>query len=929
MAKSAKTTKKTPARGAKQTALPEKSAQRGAGREVGGVLLFCAAALLFYFLFTDPQAGFGREIVRAARGLAGALSFALPLILAWAGLALAFSRQEKPLRLRRVLLVAILILLVMALVHLFSADAIMQGASPINFSVFLQRSFDYQTGGAGWLGALLCWHLYWNLDIAGACIILIALILINLILQRKISLAKIGKKAQERYDVFREQQHERAERKMELREMAQREREAAIPKIAPRPTEEGDPFAKYLGDSARVRKGHGDREMRVERIDREPMPGEPKVAPLPPEEAAPVDDIPSFLSGRKKGRVKAEPIHVSEPKPLPKFAPAAPDPDGSEVAETPPAAAPIVSGDVDDETLDRFMSDDFEEITIGEPAPKSTEKPLPVAKPAPIDEADDVPEADEPPFDVPEVPFETQKSAPVKLTKKPLYPIAKPVPAQVVTPPEETPYEYPPMELLAASKPSVVRNHVERDRQKGELLIKTLLSFGIETKLVGIAHGPTITRFELTPAPGVKVSRITSLTDDIALNLAATTVRIEAPIPGKSAVGVEVPNEVVETVPLRDVLESNECQSTASRLAVALGRDNAGRYIIADLAKMPHTLIAGQTGSGKSVCVNCIICSILYRATPQEVRMILIDPKVVELSCYNGVPHLLVPVVTDPAKAAGALDWAVQEMTTRYKKFAELGVRNMKGYNQHRPPEEPAMPQIVIIIDELADLMMVAPSDVEDAICRLAQLARAAGIHLVIATQRPSVDVITGKIKANIPSRIAFQTASQVDSRTILDVGGAEKLLGQGDMLYAPSGAAKRRAQGAWVSDDEVSAIVDYLKVRNDARYDDDVIEHIDTTELSDAEREDKLAEFDDLLPSAVELVVESEQASVSLLQRRLRVGHSRAGRLIDEMEVRGIVGPDEGSKARKVLMTREQYRAQYKTRGPAAPANEEEEEET
>jgi S-DNA-T family DNA segregation ATPase FtsK/SpoIIIE len=371
-----------------------------------------------------------------------------------------------------------------------------------------------------------------------------------------------------------------------------------------------------------------------------------------------------------------------------------------------------------------------------------------------------------------------------------------------------------------------------------------------------------------------------------------------------------VPNDTIEVVPLRDVLESSEARKHPSRLAVALGRDNGGRYIVSDLAKMPHVLIAGATGSGKSVCINCIICSILYRATPDEVRLIMIDPKVVELSSYNGIPHLLVPVVTDPKKAASALDWAVAEMSGRYKKFAELGVRDMKGYNLHRPEDEPAMPQIVIIIDELADLMMVAPGEVEDSICRLAQLARAAGIHLVIATQRPSVNVITDVIKANIPSRIAFTVASQVDSRTILDVGGAEKLLGRGDMLFAPAGASKpARVQGAWVSDDEVNDIVSYIKVRHETTYDEEVIEHLANAAMSDAEKDDVKEAYDDLLPQAVEMVIEAGQASTSMIQRRLRVGYARAGRLIDEMEKRGIVGPADGAKPRSVLISREQFK--------------------
>ncbi|MGI6174133.1 MAG: DNA translocase FtsK [Christensenellales bacterium] len=472
-------------------------------------------------------------------------------------------------------------------------------------------------------------------------------------------------------------------------------------------------------------------------------------------------------------------------------------------------------------------------------------------------------------------------------------------------------YSYPPIDILHVAKTQQQNiSQGQNDQIKGQKLVDTLASFGIAVSLVGIAHGPTVTRFELSPAPGVKVSRITSLADDIALNLAAVSVRIEAPIPGKAAVGVEVPNDVIETVPLREVLESDAAKKNPSHLAAGLGRDNAGRFIICDLSKMPHLLIAGQTGSGKSVCINSIICSILYRASPEEVRMILIDPKVVELSAYNGIPHLLVPVVTDPKKAAGALGWAVTEMQQRYKKFADAGVRDIKGFNARLPEGEEFMPQIVIIIDELADLMMVAPGDVEDAICRLAQLARAAGIYLVIATQRPSVNVITGVIKANIPSRIAFTVASQVDSRTILDYGGAEKLLGRGDMLYAPSGIGKPwRAQGAWVSDDEVHEVVDYIRTRHTASYNEDVIEHLNNLPRSDAEREEAAEAFDELLPDAVSFVVEQGQASTSMLQRRLRIGYARAGRLIDEMEKRGIVSPGEGSKARSVLMTREQFR--------------------
>ncbi len=504
----------------------------------------------------------------------------------------------------------------------------------------------------------------------------------------------------------------------------------------------------------------------------------------------------------------------------------------------------------------------------------------------------DVIEADEPPFDVPERP------------KKPLGKLKRPAPAPAD---DEEAYNYPPIDLLSESD-RITENHREADMEKARLLEETLQQFGISTTLTGIAHGPAVTRFELAPAPGVKVSRITSLADDIAMHLAAMSVRIEAPIPGKAAVGVEIPNEKVEMVRLRDVLESAEARKSPSKIAVGLGKDNSGRYIVADIAKMPHVLIAGQTGSGKSVCINSIITSILYRAAPDEVRMILIDPKVVELSIYNDIPHLICPVVTDCKKAASALEWAVAEMSTRYKRFAERGVRDIKGYNKALREGEEPMPQMVIIIDELADLMMVAPGDVEDSICRLAQLARAAGMHLVIATQRPSVNVVTGIIKANIPTRIAFSVASQVDSRTMIDHGGAEKLLGNGDMLFVPSGINKpMRVQGAWVSDEEVHAVVDYIKQRSNTDYDEDMIEQMENATRSDAEKEEAADEYDPRLPEAVEIVVEAGQASVSMLQRRMRVGYARAGRLIDEMQRRGIVSEADGAKPRTVLITREQ----------------------
>ncbi len=478
---------------------------------------------------------------------------------------------------------------------------------------------------------------------------------------------------------------------------------------------------------------------------------------------------------------------------------------------------------------------------------------------------------------------------------------------------EDENYEYPPTSLLGKSSKKSNKTGAKALTEKATQLQRTLHSFGVSAKVENISVGPAITRYELKPAEGVRVSKIANLADDIALNLAAESIRIEAPIPGKQAVGIEIPNKEKESVPLRDVIESDEFEDNNSKLTVGLGKDVAGSVVLADIAKMPHVLIAGSTGSGKSVCINTIITSIIYNAKPSEVKLVMVDPKVVELSVYNGIPHLLIPVVTDPRKAAGALAWAVQEMDNRYNLFAEKGVRDLKGYNNavENSSEETSgkLPQIVIIIDELADLMMVAAKEVEDSICRLAQKARAAGMHLVVATQRPSVDVITGLIKANIPSRIAFAVSSQIDSRTILDQVGAEKLLGKGDMLFYPASASKPiRVQGAFVSDSEVEKIVDFIKSNGVATYNEDILEEIEKSNKSEGQME-KEAEEDDtdpLLMDAIDTVVEIGQASTSFIQRRFKVGYARAGRIIDQMEARGIISGYEGSKPRQVLITKE-----------------------
>lgn len=503
-------------------------------------------------------------------------------------------------------------------------------------------------------------------------------------------------------------------------------------------------------------------------------------------------------------------------------------------------------------------------------------------------------------------------------------------------------YKFPPIQLLHPPKNDDGDNAMAEIEDNAKKLVETLKSFGVSASIINICRGPSVTRYELQPAPGVKISKITNLADDIALNLAADGIRIEAPIPGKPAVGIEVPNRVVSVVTMRELVDSVEFKKGKSKLTCVLGRDISGNIVSTDLAKMPHLLIAGTTGSGKSVCVNSILLSILYKATPDEVKLLLIDPKMVEFSKYKGIPHLLVPVVSDAKKAAGALNWAVSEMLQRYKMFSEYDCKNIEAFNelvdknvkhieQHPdlgddaclninglPVPTERLPQIVIAIDELADLMMAAPNDVEDAICRLAQMARAAGMHLVIATQRPSVNVITGVIKANIPSRIALKVSSNIDSRTILDFGGAEKLIGRGDMLFAPVGAPKpMRVQGCFASDPEIEGVTGYIKKSHDAQYNQDIeekirkiaVEELNTKKKNDgdAASDDEL-KVDSLMDDAIKIVVEAGQASTSLLQRRMKVGYARAGRMIDDMEQMGIVGPHQGSKAREVLITYQQY---------------------
>lgn len=521
--------------------------------------------------------------------------------------------------------------------------------------------------------------------------------------------------------------------------------------------------------------------------------------------------------------------------------------------------------------------------------------------------------------DPPELFTPDAETAPAE-TAAPAAPASEPV-----SQPPARPYQIPSIDFLQNGVSRAGDPAVDQEmKEKAGILVETLKSFGVTVRITGIFRGPSVTRYEIQPAAGIKVSKITGLADDIALSLAAQGVRIEAPIPGKPAIGIEVPNSHKDTVSLREILESDSFRSSRSKLAFAVGRDIAGNAVVGDIARLPHMIIAGATGSGKSVCTNSIIMSILYHATPEEVKLILIDPKIVEFTVYEGIPHLLIPVVTDPKKAAGALNWAVQEMQRRYNLFAENSVRDLGDYNAAAQPGsglEP-MPQIVVIIDELADLMMTTSKEVEDSICRLAQKARAAGMHLIIATQRPTTDIITGLIKANIPSRIALSVMSQVDSRTILDTGGAEKLLGHGDMLYLPNGKIKPvRVQGCFTSTKEIEKVVDFIKSQTQSEYSDEIMEQVEQSipvtkaeakELRAAEKaaavnEPEPGSDEDVLERAIEVVVKAGQASTSSLQRRLKLGYARAARMMDELEQMGVIGPYEGAKPRKVLMTKEQ----------------------
>ena len=969
-------TAKPAPRGGKTTARSKKAQEMDTRRDFAFILMIGLAALTLFIACIRPDEYSSLySLKQIVSGLVGSMGWTLPIMFAWAGVLAYRSNGQKNQLAKMFLLIFLFELCLLSAVEAFSCDLIARRMKIPGYINFLSMAWKNHAGG-GMLGALLARPVQSLITQWGALLLFVVCSVLLLISMRLVSLRRLSEKVSEMRSARPPREKDAPASKKEVRPFEKKPSAAEKrPSADPLFVRKAGRSVSRRGDSLFVddiSEGSVDTgaPIRIPKLSRDGA--QPRVTPV----RAPGNEetIPEVNPVREDGY--GAPVYAERPARKPagraaKKTAAEPAPEKPEIkiekldlmeavrSETAEKRnSDYVKNALGDHSrkpkpvLTYRLNDDEEEkapqakperkekkradddlFTVGEsvraraaaaeaPAKRGAASFDPDVSPAPRSSRT-APRAEET-----EVRAETKRRVPAEpqpsyfekdyqpTPKAERIPAAK-LPDMKTNRPVDDVYDFPPIDLMEAGEP-VEKNasgYDAEDMKRAETLIRTLQSFSIPVKLTGVSHGPAVTRFEFLPAPGIKVSRISSYADDIAMALAAVSVRIEAPIPGKTAVGVEVPNVKKEVVHLRDVLESPEARKASSRLAVGLGKDNSGKYIVADLASMPHVLIAGQTGSGKSVCINAIIISILYRATPDEVKMILIDPKMVELNAYNTIPHLLVPVVTDPKKAASALDWAVAEMTRRYKTFAEHGAKNIQSYNQKLPADEKPMPQIVLIVDELADLMMTAPRDVEEAINRLAQLARAAGIHLVIATQRPSVDIITGVIKANIPTRIAFTVASGVDSRTILDSYGAEKLLGRGDMLYLPSDRNKPlRIQGAWVSESEVQAVVDYISNTQSAQFDEEILEHMENAVLSDAEKNDKNKDqeentVDELFAVAVKYVVDAGQASISMLQRKLRVGYARAGRLIDEMAARGLVSQSEGSKSREVLITREQYR--------------------
>ena len=837
-----------------------KSAVRPIRREVWAFVCLFLAALLLLGLF-GVQAFLISPLVDLVRGLIGSGIFVLPFSLLAAFLILLFH-DGRPVRLRVSCALGVS-LGVGILGHLFAATAEIEWGFPMVVELW-KTGVEHTSGGviAGFLAMLLrdC------ISLAGATVLTVVLMVVALLFTFRLTIPGL----------FR----------------AYRERPR--PEYEPPQREHADP-AKVLVDHVASRQIQKTERRRSAIADFDIPVDEPILPPPPKETAKKKKKADKFLESLERLEELDQPAQTQIP-------------DTAPVVET-PLVVP--------------------KAKTPEPEPE----PIPAPEPPPVSPQKakfDAAAAALPDLTLPDDPTRKAKKDETRLEAAKI--------ASEIAQAEEQPavYAFPPVRLLQEASGAAV-DGTEEMQLNAQRLSDTLVSFGIDAHIINVIRGPSVTRYELELDRGVKLSKLTNLADDIALALGATGVRISA-IPDKiSIVGIEVPNKLVSTVHIRDVIDSVEFHKSKSRISFAVGKDIGGNCIIGDIAKLPHLLIAGTTGSGKSVCTNSLIISLLYKATPEEVRLIMVDPKMVELGIYNGIPHLLIPVVTDPKKAAGALQWAVTEMMKRYRMMADAGVRDLDSYNKTCATVEDRqpLPQIVVVIDELADLMLVAAKEVEEAICRVAQMGRASGIHLVIATQRPSADVITGLMKANIPSRIAFAVASAMESRIILDTAGAEKLVGKGDMLYAPLGQGKpRRVQGCFITDDEVQSVVEFIKGNAAADYDDAVMQEIDQKAkesgnksgsggASAASLDEGDSEGDELLPAAVDVILETGQASVSMLQRRLKLGYARAARIVDEMEEKGIVGPFEGSKPRQLLITKEQWQ-QMQGLAPAPPAEEE-----
>ena len=883
------------------------------------LLIILAASIILIFSNLGMGGTVGATISAAFFGVMGILAYLFPLLIFGCAVFLVSNRRN-PLSYKKALAVLVFGIFLCGLIQLLT-----EGYMPsMTLADYYSVSSVYHTGG-GVIGGAICISTTSAFGVAGGYVIIVLVLLISLILVTQKSFFgfvfrvwdAVCALARDGRDMYMEGQPERDLRKeLRVQERRQRREERQAQRI--RELEEAlaeDADAEDANAAAKAEKENaGEAEASEKSTSKKKRTGFLEGTKLAPRENKTEDmGAPVPLQEADFEIHRAEPVYEEPVYGEPVYEePEVHEEQGFEPEEEMLYEEPQDNYVVTEQHSDYGAPQEIYPESEPDYDPQPVQSETMYKSDATVDASESQPTVAA--EKVPSQPAKNPKSSPKEIENG-IQNIQKEIIQKNEVVKKE--YHYPPLKLLKRGDGKSQGDSDEHLRKTAKKLQDTLHNFGVNVTVTNVSCGPTVTRYELQPEMGVKVSKIVNLADDIKLNLATPDIRIEAPIPGKAAVGIEVPNKENHAVMLRELLQSQEFQTAKSKLAFAVGKDIAGKPVVTDIAKMPHLLIAGATGSGKSVCINTLIVSILYKAKPEEVKLIMIDPKVVELSVYNGIPHLLIPVVTDPKKAAGALNWAVTEMMGRYNTFAEFGVRNLQEYNRKvddmRIPEgeerPERMPQIVIVVDELADLMMVAPGEVEDAICRLAQLARAAGIHLIIATQRPSVNVITGLIKANMPSRIAFSVSSGVDSRTILDMNGAEKLLGKGDMLFYPQGYQKpARLQGAFVSDEEVSAIVDFLADKNPGtQYNAQIEQQVNTVSLSAggaSSGDDRDVYFVD----AGKFIIEKDKASIGMLQRMFKIGFNRAARIMDQLCDAGVVGPEEGTKPRKVLMSQEQF---------------------